>query len=184
MKFEADIIGFLQGNIGAGWITFFQIITMLGSYLGIFITFVILFVKNRKVGGVFLIAVFATLLFNYILKSIVGRSRPFEDYASIVNYGNEDGYSMPSGHCVCAAVISVFLFYSILTSTKRLSTKILAGIDGILFIALIALSRMVLGVHYLTDTLVGTIIGIIFAIVAIFVYNMLRKKSNRQNNIG
>lgn len=184
MKFEASIIEFLQGNIGAGWITVFQIITMLGSYLGIFITFLILFIKNKKLSAVFLVTVVFALIFNSLLKMIVCRNRPFDDYSTILNYGNEDGYSFPSGHCVCAGVISMFLFYSILTSTKRMSTKILAGIDGLLFCLLIALSRMVLGVHYLTDTLAGIIIGIIFAIGIILLYNMLRKKSKRLNKLS
>ena len=54
----------------------------------------------------------------------------------------------------------------------------------LLFCLLIALSRMVLGVHYLTDTLAGIIIGIIFAIGIILLYNMLRKKSKRLNKLS
>lgn len=50
MEFEYDIIRFFQSNATTGWIAFFQTASMLGSYLGFLITFIIVFIKNKKLG--------------------------------------------------------------------------------------------------------------------------------------
>lgn len=179
MKFEADIINFLQTNASIGWITLFQLITTLGSYLGFLIVFCILFFKNRKLSYTFVATFIVASVFNHFLKAVIMRDRPFVTYPSIINYGGEDGYSMPSGHSMCGALFATFIFYLILKSHSTKGTKALGGICCALFAILIAYSRMVLGVHYLTDTIAGIFEGILFAIIGIYVYNLIVKKSKK-----
>ncbi|MBQ8444530.1 MAG: phosphatase PAP2 family protein [Clostridia bacterium] len=176
MEFEADIIRFLQTNASAGWINFFQIVTMLGSYLGFIISFIIIFVKNKRLGVVFALTFAVGSVGNYLLKHIIQRDRPFVTYEDIHNYGNEDGYGMPSGHSVCAGLFATFLIYLLFTQTQNKWTRLAGAVCLSLFPFLIAFSRMVLGVHYLSDTIIGIIIGIIVAILGICVYNMCRRK--------
>ena len=180
MKFEYEIIKFLQSNASPSWITFFQIATMLGSYLGFLITFIIVFAKNKKLT----IALTATFIvasaINHILKAIIARSRPFDSYADIMNFGNEDGFSMPSGHSLCAGIFATYLFYTLLKSTKNKWTLILGSITISLFSLLVMFSRMVLGVHYLTDTILGFILGILFAFTSILLYNYIVKKIKKR----
>lgn len=176
MGFEYDIIKFLQANATPNWVTFFQLVTMLGSYLGFLITFIIVFAKNKKLSIALAITFMVASLINHVLKSIVGRTRPFDTYADIVNYGNEDGFSFPSGHSLCAGIFATYLFYTLICSTKNKWTRVLGSISIILVAMLIALSRMVLGVHYLTDTIAGIFFGILFAFIGILLYNILVKK--------
>ncbi len=182
MDFEIKLIEFLQTNATVGWITFFQIVTMFGSYLGFFIVFVILFLKKRSLSYAFAISFAVASVLNFCLKQIIARERPFVNNDTILNLGNEDGYSMPSGHSMCAGLFATFLFYLILKISQSKITKVLGAITLILFPMLIALSRMVLGVHYLTDTIVGIIVGIIFAIIAIMLYNVIMKKIKSYNH--
>ena len=185
MKFEADIIEFLQTNASVGFIRLFQIITLFGSILGAIIVFFILFFKKRSFSYAFLITFIVASVINKILKAIIMRDRPFVTYETIINYGDASGYSMPSGHSLSAGVFATFIFYLILTSSKHLSTKILGGISCTLFAVLVAFSRMVLGVHYLTDTIVGIILGILFAIIGIIIYNnIVKKKKGRKGYLG
>lgn len=177
MDFEVKLIEFLQANASVGWITFFQIVSMFGSYLGFFIVFVLLFIKKRKLSYAFAIAFIVASVINYILKQIIARDRPFVNNEVILNLDNESGFSMPSGHSMCAGLFATFLFYLIIKSSQKRMTKILGGIAVSLFPILIALSRMVLGAHYLSDTIVGIIIGIIFAIISIMLYNIVMKKN-------
>ena len=179
MEFEADIIKFLQANAGNGWITVFQIITMFGSYLGFLIAFVVIFVKNRNLSYVFAITFALASLINAGLKLIIARPRPFEAYSFISNLDGADGFSMPSGHSLCAGLFASFLTYHLWTQRKDKLTRTLGTICLSLFPVVIGFSRMILGVHYLTDVIVGIILGIMFAIVSIWVYNMVVKSKTK-----
>lgn len=181
MGFEYDIIRFLQANASTEWITFFQIVTMLGSYLGFLITFFIIFAKNKKLTFALIATFVIGSVINHILKALVSRSRPFDTYSDIINYGNEDGFSFPSGHSLCAGMFATYLFYILLKSTKNRWTIALGGISISLITMLIALSRMVLGVHYLTDTIMGIFLGILFAFIGILLYNYIDKKIKKRN---
>lgn len=181
MGFEYDIIRFLQTNATTGWITFFQAVTMLGSYLGFLITFIIVFAKNKKLSLVLAITFAVGSVINHFLKAIVGRARPFDTYSDIINYGNEDGLSFPSGHSLCAGMFATFLFYTLLKSTKNKWTITLGVVSLTLLTLLIAMSRMVLGVHYLTDTIMGIFLGILFAFMGILLYNGIVKNTNKRN---
>ncbi|MBQ8909361.1 MAG: phosphatase PAP2 family protein [Clostridia bacterium] len=176
MEFEAGIIKFLQSNASNGWITTFQVISMFGSYLGFCIVFFIIFIKNKRLSFVFALTFAAACVFNYALKRVICRHRPFVDYAYIYNFGNEDGFSMPSGHSVCAGLFASFLIYHLFTQSNDILTRVVGSICMALLTVLIAFSRVMLGAHYLTDTIVGIIIGIIFAILAVCVYNICRRK--------
>lgn len=176
MGFEYDLIRFLQANATTGWLSFFQLVTMLGSYLGLVITFAIVFAKNKKLSLYLVITFVVGSVINHFLKAIIARERPFDTYADIFNYGNEDGFSMPSGHSLCAGIFATFLIYTLFISSKNRWTRALGSITILLFALLIMLSRMVLGVHYLTDTILGIIVGILFAFLAILIYTYMVKK--------
>ncbi len=173
---EANIIRFLQTNASINWITLFQFITLFGSYLGFIIVLVIMWFKGGLRLSITFVLTFAfASLINQVLKLIIARDRPFVTYDDIINYGGEDGYSMPSGHSLCAGLFATFVFYTLLSSPHDLSTKIIGGIFCCLFPFLIAYSRMVLGVHYLSDTLVGIALGVLFAVVGLLIHRHLAK---------
>ena len=167
MEFERTIIKFLQLNATTGWISFFQAVTLLGSYLGFAICFIILFPKSKGLLISMTAAFVLGSLFNHLLKSIIARPRPFDAYDDIKNYGDESGYSMPSGHSLCAAIFASHLIVYIHLLTKNKWTRVLGTLAISLVACLVAFSRMVLGVHYLTDTLVGLGMGVFISIIAI-----------------
>lgn len=180
MEFESDIIRFLQSNATTGWITFFQIVTLFGSFFGLFLSFALIFVKNKKLALALAVTFVVASVFNHFLKALIGRARPFDTNSDIINYGNEDGYSMPSGHSLCGGMFATFLIYNLFCSNKNIWTRTLGTLAYGSLAMLISFSRMVLGVHYLTDTIAGLFLGISFAIVGIIVYNVVRKKRIRK----
>lgn len=79
-----------------------------------------------------------------------------------VNIVAASGFSFPSGHATMAAI-----GYGILAHDVRIGPKWLRyGVAGVL-IGLIALSRVVLGVHFVRDIVAGVLLGITFLAVAI-----------------
>ena len=185
MRFEADIIRFLQLNMNQTWITIFQIISMFGSYLGFAITFLIIWFKKRDLSCALFFAYFISQFLNRILKRLIGRNRPFVDYEDIFNYGEEDGYSFPSGHSLGAGILATYLVYVVLNLRLSKADKTLAIVTITFFAVSVMLSRMTLGVHYLSDTIIGLILGISFAIISILLYNIFVKKYvGRKTMIG
>lgn len=87
----------------------------------------------------------------YCLKQIIKRERPFVKYDFIENTGKETDYSMPSMH-------SAFAF-SLATSLSLQYPQWYVIVPSYLWSSLVAYSRMHLGVHYLTDVLVGALVG-------------------------
>ncbi len=176
MLFEAKLIEFLQSNASLGWITFFEYFTALAGFVGLIVFGLIIFIKDKKLAIWFILTFIFTVLLNLLLKQIIARPRPFESYNFIMNLGNEDGFSMPSSHSAIAGVIAVFICYLSYKNSSSTAVKTLTTVCMTLYAGMIALSRMMLGVHYLTDVLVGLLVGVVIAILSLRVYNKLIKK--------
>lgn len=170
MKFEAKIILFLQSNATAGWLNFFMFATSFASVVGLIFFAGIIFMRDKKLSLFYALTFGFTSLFNLLVKFIFCRPRPFESYPDIKNFGQENGYSMPSSHSALAAMTAVFICYFAFKQSKSVAIRTLTVCVMTLFVALIALSRMVLGVHYLTDTLAGIAEGVALGFAGIGVY--------------
>ena len=80
-----------------------------------------------------------------IIKNIIKRKRPFKKNTDIINYDDQyfDEYSFPSGHSFTAFYFSFMLSCNI----QNIYLKNILIISS----SIIALSRVYLGVHYLSD---------------------------------
>ncbi len=92
-----------------------------------------------------------SVVFNSLLKHLFGDPRPYWIEPDI-GLGEEESYGLPSGHAQSATV-----FYGLLALyLKRAWVWILV----ILFILLMAFSRVYLGVHDLEDVVAGILLGV------------------------
>lgn len=105
--------------------------------------------RFEAVGAAGLAAAFSVLLFQW-LKRLTGRRRPCQIqphcWATLLP---PDQFSFPSGHTMTAFAVAIplLLFYPTLTI-------------GLLFCAVsIAISRVLLGMHFLSDVVAGAAIG-------------------------
>ena len=183
MEFEVNIIKFLQSGLSNGWISFFQVVTLFGSWLGLVIALFIIFRKKKVMAGLMLVTFVFAVAINFLIKNLVCRPRPFESFDFIVNYGGEGGYSMPSGHSVSAGVLATFLIAYIFQTSKSKSFRACGTIFITLLTLLIAFSRMLLGVHYFTDVIVGLVEGVVFASIALLIYTYYKYKMQKQVEI-
>ncbi|MCU4739854.1 phosphatase PAP2 family protein [Natronoglomus mannanivorans] len=102
------------------------------------------------------------------LETLLSMPRPPEELFRIPQ--DPDDYGFPSGHAFAAAVVYGGLFSAFVVGRDRSLARnrgqtALAGIGASLLIALVSLSRVVLGVHYLGDVIVGAGLGIAFVLV-------------------
>ena len=96
----------------------------------------------------------------WLAKNLFKRRRPQELSELLTSFITpSDRYSLPSGHTSAAFLMAVLLghFYS--------DTQLLA----MSWASAIAVSRVLLGVHFLTDVVIGALLGTSCAVVAISV---------------
>ncbi|MBR6743535.1 MAG: phosphatase PAP2 family protein [Clostridia bacterium] len=90
-----------------------------------------------------------------VLRKLLNAKRPYEVYGiSAVMKKDKKGSSMPSRHVFSASIIAVSIFFVF---------PVLGIICGLLAL-IIAVERVLLGVHFIRDVLVGAVIGIVFGL--------------------
>lgn len=113
---------------------------------------------SKDFGAYLLMGWSGNRLVNGVLKVTVCAYRPWIRDASIIPYGNSintaTGYSFPSGHTMNAATV-----YGGVTVRKDMP-RVLRVVLGIV-VALVAFSRIYLGVHTPQDILVGAVVGML-----------------------
>jgi undecaprenyl-diphosphatase len=110
------------------------------------------------------------LVMDPILKSLVGRLRPV--VAHPIAHGG--GNSFPSGHSLGSIVCYGAVFLVFLPAARgRWRTVFTAVI--VTLVALIGISRILLGVHYLSDVLGGWTLGITWLGLTAFAFELTRQ---------
>ena len=164
MELDGQILLWIQDYLRTPWLDAIMTrITVLGDHgiLWILVTLALLiYPKTRRVGLICFISLALSVIFcNGLLKNLVDRPRPYTQIPDLKLLVKEaDDASFPSGHSsssFCVAIVCL----------KRLPKKF--GIPAIIMAALIALSRLYVGIHYPTDVIVGTILGIVLGLIAI-----------------
>ena len=139
-----------------------KIITFFGSaywLIGLSI-FLLLIIRNRKIGISISINLGLAALTNFLLKQILQRPRPIGH--RIID---ETGYSLPSGHSMVSMAFYGFLIYLVY---KRIENKHLKSFLIALLLVLIiniGISRIYLGVHYTSDVIAGFLVAISYLII-------------------
>jgi len=100
-----------------------------------------------------IIGILITAVLVMLIKLIVRRRRPEGEWGSI--YRNTDPHSFPSGHAARATMLTVLALYMGPTWF---------GVVLLIWMPIMALARVAMGVHYLTDVFGGVIIGLIIGL--------------------
>ncbi len=130
--------------------------------------------KKRVYIAPFLVTVLGSYLFYTISKIIIHRPRP--DIA----YYLESGYSFPSGHATMAAAFYGFLMYFLFRQLKHWKTKANTLFAGLVVILGVGLSRIYLGVHYLSDVWGGYLLGALWLITGISIAEWLKRGKSEE----
>lgn len=122
--------------------------------------FLFFFIKNKKIAATIPVNLVLVAMLNYTLKLIFVRPRP-SGYR-LIEIG---GYSFPSGHAMASTAFYGLLIYLSYKLIKNPTYKKKLIVLNTFIILMIGISRIYLGVHYLSDVLVGQAISIIYLIV-------------------
>src|SRR6266478_545534 len=173
----ADINSLIAGN--ATLVSVVKAVTFLGSngvlWTVIAAATVILAIRRRwRLAAYLLVTGAGALILDPILKSLVGRLRPV--VAHPIAHGTGD--SFPSGHSlgsiVCyGAILLVFLP----AARGRWRIAFVTVIASL--VALIGISRILLGVHYLSDVVGAWALGITWLGVTAFAFELTRSAAGR-----
>lgn len=121
---------------------------------------------NKRLGEYMLFSLYTAMSLNGLMKDLICRPRPFlnENFSDLRYLKTKgllvdtehlsDSWSFPSGHSQTAGSI-----YGSLMNGRRPWVKIC----GVVIILLVMTSRVYLGVHYPTDTIVGAVLGLLCA---------------------
>lgn len=156
-QLDGAILLFIQEHLRAEWMDgFWQFITFLGDkgWFWIALSLILLIPKKtRMIGFTALLALgIGALITNVTLKNLIARTRPYEVIDGLkILVSTPHDFSFPSGHS-CASFAAAFACFR-MTPKKW-------GVPAMILAALIAVSRLYVGVHYPTDVIAGVLIGI------------------------
>lgn len=103
------------------------------------------------------LTVFAIVTF---FRKIFNRPRPYEKFATTSVFGkNKKGESMPSRHTACAFIIAMAFMY----------VSIPLGIAYLIISTLIMISRVLAGVHFISDVITGMAISLLYGYFSFFI---------------
>ncbi len=142
------------------------------SFMILIVTIYLLLQKKYRSAVLVLVVTVGGLFISLLLKDFFLRDRPDIVPALMV----ETSTSFPSGHSMLAAIVYLTLgsLLTRLESNPRIRTYIISV--AILTAVLIGLTRIMLGVHYPTDVLVGWIVGFFWAALCWFLMIVLQEQ--------
>lgn len=148
---------FLQ-SLGPALQSFMSIITELGGQI-FYILFmpVIYWCVDAWAGLRIGVMLLSSAAFNSFFKVLLKGPRPYWISDKIVPGGHESSFGIPSGHTMNSTAV----WGQSALETKKRKASLAASV----MVLLIAVSRLVLGVHFLSDVLLGLLLGILLLLV-------------------
>ena len=163
---DGEILLQIQQHLRTDMLTpLMKFVTFLGNggWFWILCAVVLLAVpKTRKTGyAAVLSLIFGVIVTNLLLKNIVARPRPFAEIEALIPLiAKPTDFSFPSGHTTASFAVALVML-------RMLPKKI--GIPAVVLAALVAFSRLYLGVHYPTDVLVAFLVALMGSTVAVWI---------------
>ena len=176
VRVDRSVAGYLHSAATPSLTTFFLIVAAFGSVetltvVGLVGAAVLARQRRWPLLGTWLVAVAGTAVLDHLLKRLFARPRPFFEHPLLV----ESSYSFPSGHAMGALVVYGMLAYFAVLALRVWKWRVGAVFAAALLVMLIGLSRMYLGVHYLSDVAAGYAAGGVWLSVLITAAETVRR---------
>ncbi len=145
----------------------FYAFTQLGNpyfILSIIILLSILLIIRKKSYVILglIVSVAGSVLTVQLGKHIFKVARPVQ-----FSYYHMDSFSFPSGHSTVAVAFYGLVFYLLIQNAKKMRTKFVLLLTGLLLILTLGFSRMYLCEHFLSDVVGGYLLGFLWLLFSI-----------------
>ena len=100
----------------------------------------------------------------FVVKHIIKRARPAQHMAK------DNGYSFPSGHVLGFFLVAAVLFLVVIPLFRSAALRVICQLLLIVFIALLAVSRVYLLAHYPFDTIGAMLLAYTWVQIAEYLY--------------
>jgi len=136
----------------------FAVLTHLGDpvFLAVLVVSFYLLTDDRRTGEFAVGVALGAASLTTGLKGVVARPRPSDELHAVA----ESGYAFPSGHALGATVVFL-LFAEVLGIADRKTRYVAATV----IVAVVAFSRVAVGVHSPVDVVAGVVIGVVYLVV-------------------
>lgn len=169
-KWETQIVRKVQGLFkNKPWLTVFQEIWFFGRTSFAVISLLLLISLKWKIGAIALLVFLITVGIENILKNTLNRPRPYTAHPDInmLQPNSPVDPSFPSGDTLRIWYLALILPAAAGGSGLFLTAFLLLAI-------LVTLGRMIMGVHYLTDTIAGIGLGLLGAGTTLWLWHLLQ----------
>jgi membrane-associated phospholipid phosphatase len=139
--------------------------------IGLVLTILVISLKKKSKSSRFvfykmLAVLIIAAVVSFTLKQLITRERPFKTYPDIEKMSEAGNSSFPSGHTL--EVFAIAVSFSVAFPKRKYIIPLF------IWAALVAYSRMALGVHYPSDVICGMIIG---ALIGWLVPKVIKRRS-------
>jgi len=160
-------------------VTIVKDVTLLGSTIAVLAVVaagaILLLIRRQWRLATYLVVTGAgALVLDPVLKSLVGRLRPVLAHP----VAHAPGNSFPSGHALGSLVCYGAIFVVFIPAARGRWRTVFTVVIAVL-VALIGISRILLGVHYLSDVLGGWAIGVAWLGVTTVAFELSRRAAGR-----
>ncbi len=154
----------------------FEIITFTGNGLFLILTVAVFnFIYDKRFAKNFYFMWIFSGGINTMLKEVFKEPRPLTNITKEAERGySSSGYGFPSGHAQVAASLWGYTAYNFKDKAKPNFIPVILSI----FIFLVALSRVIIGVHSIKQIVWGLLIGIVILIAFLYLEPILSEKIN------
>jgi len=139
----------------------------------VIIGFIFLVKRNWRQFFFFFVLSVGGVILNFLLKIIIQRERPGDEVSYIEAFNMQleiQSYSFPSGHTMRTTILFLFLIYLSFQFIKTTVIKYVSYLVCIVLLLAVALSRIILDAHYVTDVAGAVLISIAWFFICLYFF--------------
>jgi membrane-associated phospholipid phosphatase len=131
---------------------------------------VLLWRRRQRLATWMLVTIWGAALLGWLLKTVVGRTRP--DLVDAV--ATAPGRSFPSGHALTSTVGCAVLLLLVMPLLRG-GWRVLAVVVAVAIPVAVGFARIGLGVHFLSDVVAGELLGLAWVAITAAVFRAWRR---------